>query len=190
VVEAICTKMRRRHPHVFGDKGPLPIDAVNALWATIKQEEKAERAALRKAAGLPQPESGILAGVLPTQPALARAMKLQQRAASVGFDWDDPRPVLAKIKEEIAEVEEALERGNEAAVADEVGDLLFAVTNLARHVGTDAESALHGTCAKVTRRFRHIEQSLAAAGRETNDATLAEMEALWAAAKMLEKPAL
>lgn len=182
VVEAITRKMIRRHPHIFADvKGDLTPSDVKGVWERIKAEEKAERAS-RRPAGAAVP-SGLLAGVKAGQPALSRAMALQRKAASVGFDWNDPRAVLAKIREEANEIEAALDRGDAGEIAAETGDLLFAVVNLARHVGADPDLALRGTNAKFERRFGHIEQALKAQGRTLADASLGEMEALWTEAK-------
>ena len=182
VVEAISTKMIRRHPHVFADSGGrlTPTD-VKGAWERIKAEEKAERASRR-----PQQDAApvsLLSGVKAGQPALTRAMELQRKASSVGFDWNDPRAVLAKIREEACEIEAALDRGDADELADETGDLLFALVNLARHVGADPETALRGTNAKFERRFGYIERALAAEGRSLENASLAEMDALWNAAK-------
>ncbi len=186
VVEAITRKMIRRHPHVFADKdGQLTPSHVKEAWDRIKAEEKAERAARR-----PPPQatpSSLLSGIKAGQPALTRAMQLQRKASSVGFDWNDPRAVLHKIREEADEIEAALDRGDADELADETGDLLFALVNLARHVGADPEAALRGTNAKFERRFGHIEQALAAQGRSLEDASLAEMDALWNEAKVREK---
>ena len=139
VVEAITRKMIRRHPHVFADKdGQLTPSHVKEAWDRIKAEEKAERAARR-----PPPQatpSSLLSGVKAGQPALTRAMELQRKASSVGFDWNDPRAVLHKIREEADEIEAALDRGDADELADETGDLLFALVNLARHVGADPEA--------------------------------------------------
>src|SRR5581483_3955969 len=128
---------------------------------------------------------GLLDGVPAALPALVRAIRLQEKASTVGFDWNDPRAVLAKIREEIGEIEAELDRAAPARerVADEIGDLLFAVANLARHLKVDAEQALRGTSAKFVRRFRSIEAALAAEGRSPRDSSLAEMEALWQKAK-------
>lgn len=188
VVQAITEKLIRRHPHVFGDARDLSPERVKALWAEIKAEEKRERAVRRAAAGLPAEAaaSGALSGVPLPFPALTRAVKLQEKAAKVGFDWNDARQVLAKIQEETAEVAEALDQGGIAAVRDEIGDLLFAVTNLARHAGVDPEAALRGTNEKFVRRFGHIERQLAAEGITPQAADLARMEALWQDAKRLE----
>ena len=186
VVEAICRKMIRRHPHVFADKdGQLTPTHVKDAWDRIKAEEKAERAARRP---LEQPvEKSLLSGVKAGQPALTRAMELQRKAGSVGFDWNDPRAVLRKIREEADEIEAALDRGDAGELADETGDLMFALVNLARHTGVDPELALRGTNAKFERRFGYIERALAQQGRSLESASLPEMDALWNEAKAQEK---
>lgn len=182
VVEAICRKMIRRHPHVFGDaEGRTPQD-VAGLWERIKATEKAERAARGST-----PPEGVLSGVPATLPALTRALKLQQKAGRVGFDWNDPRAVIAKIREETDEVEAALDAGDRLHAGSEVGDLLFAVVNLARHLDADPERVLRETNQKFERRFGHIERSLANVGKPLQDATLDEMEALWVEAKAEER---
>jgi len=169
VVEAITAKMIRRHPHVFAD---------------IKAEEKAERASRRP---LQEAEhKSLLSSVKTGQPALARAMQLQRKASQVGFDWNDPRAVLHKIREEADEIEAALDRGDADQLAEETGDLLFALVNLARHVDADPEQALRGTNAKFERRFAYIERALAAQGRSLENASLSEMDALWNEAKKKE----
>jgi ATP diphosphatase len=185
VVFAICDKMIRRHPHVFGDARGRDVGAVNVAWAEIKAEEKRLRAARRAERGLASDEEGgrTLGGVPVALPALTRAVKLQDKAAKVGFDWPSAGPVIDKIREEIAEVEAEIAAGDVKAAAGEAGDLLFAVANLARHLGVDPETALRGTNDKFTRRFCAIEDALAAEGRAPSSATLEEMEALWQAAK-------
>jgi len=187
VVEAVTRKMIRRHPHVFTDsEGRLAPSHVEGVWDRIKAEEKAERAARR---GEPvAPQSSVLAGVKAGQPALSRAMELQRKASKVGFDWNDPREVLKKIREEADEIEVALDRGDKDHIAEETGDLMFALVNLARHTGADPEMALRGTNAKFERRFGYIEQALAARGQSPETATLAEMDALWDEAKRAETP--
>ena len=188
VVEAIAAKLIRRHPHVFGDARDLSPAEVKQIWRTVKAQEKAARAEARALAGLrEEPQGGALSGVPTALPALVRALKLQEKAGAVGFDWNDPRAVLAKLREELDEIEEALDAGDRAAVAGEVGDLLFAATNLARHLSVDPESALRSTSAKFERRFRHIERRLAKAGRAPVDADLAELDALWNEAKRIER---
>ena len=185
VVEAISRKMIRRHPHVFADKnGRMTPSDVKGAWERIKAEEKADRAARRP----PDQAShkSLLSGVKAGQPALARAMELQRKASTVGFDWNDPRAVLRKIREEADEIEAALDRDDKGGLAEETGDLLFALVNLARHVGVDPELALRRTNAKFERRFGYIEQALASRGRSLEDATLQEMDALWEEAKREE----
>ena len=192
VVLAITSKLVRRHPHVFGEARDLAPDEVTKLWGEIKEAEKAERRAARMAAGLPpEPgQTGVLAGVPAALPGLTRAVKLQSKASAVGFDWNDPLLVLAKIREETDEIEAALKAGeSRETVAGEVGDLLFAVANLARHLDADPEAGLRTTNAKFERRFAHIEAVLAARGVAPKDASLAEMDALWDEAKALEKTA-
>jgi ATP diphosphatase len=185
VVEAITRKMIRRHPHVFADKdGRLTPSDVKGAWDRIKAEEKAERAARRPAEQTAR--QSLLSGVKAGQPALTRALGLQRKASSVGFDWNDPREVLRKIREEADEIEVALDRHDAEELAAETGDLLFAVVNLARHVGADPDMALRGTNAKFERRFGYIEQALAAQGRSLESASLTEMDALWNEAKSKE----
>jgi ATP diphosphatase len=182
VVQAITEKLLRRHPHVFGELRGLEVDGVNALWERIKAQEKAGAAARGKRAA----EAGALAGVPVALPALTRALKLQDKAGKVGFDWNDPRAVLSKIREEADEIEAALDTNDRDAIGGEVGDLLFAVVNLARHVKADPEAVLRSTNQKFERRFASIERALAARGKSPRDATLAEMDALWDAAKAEE----
>lgn len=180
VVETVTAKLIRRHPHVFADADGKTAKAVEGLWERIKAEEKAER-------GMEAP-SGALAGVPVALPALTRALKLQNKAGRVGFDWNDPRAVLAKIREETDEIEAELDRGdNDQRAASEVGDLLFAVVNLARHLDADPEDVLRGTNLKFERRFAAIERALAARGKTPRDASLAEMDKLWDEAKAAEK---
>jgi ATP diphosphatase len=187
VVQAITEKLIRRHPHVFGDRHGLDTDQVNVQWDEIKAEEKAARA---KAGRTPAPgRDGALSGVSPGLPALTRALKLQQKASKVGFDWNDPKAVIAKIREETDEIEAALGSRDRAEVLGEVGDLLFVVVNLARHLDVDPEAALRGCNLKVERRFAAIEDALAAVGKTPAEATLAEMDALWDKAKARERKA-
>jgi ATP diphosphatase len=185
VVEAITAKMIRRHPHVFADKdGRLAPSDVKGTWERIKAEEKAERAARRPTEEISH--QSLLSGVKAGQPALTQAMELQRKASAVGFDWNDPRAVLHKIREEADEIEAALDRGDADELRDETGDLLFALVNLARHIGADPELALRSTNAKFERRFGYIERTLAAQGRSPEDASLEEMDALWNEAKAKE----
>jgi ATP diphosphatase len=188
VVEAITRKMIRRHPHVFADKdGNIQPAGVKSAWERIKAEEKAERAARRP----PQAaqHKSLLSSVKAGQPALTRAMELQRKASTVGFDWNDPRAVLQKIREEADEIEAALDRNDKQEIAEETGDLMFALVNLARHVDADPEAALRATNAKFERRFAYIERALEAQGRTLEQTSLAEMDALWNAAKGEDRPA-
>jgi nucleoside triphosphate diphosphatase len=180
VVQAITEKLIRRHPHVFADQDLATPRDVEGLWERIKAQEKSEN----KTTG-PQ---GALAGVPVALPALTRALKLQAKASKVGFDWNDPRAVLRKIREETDEIEAELDRAemDPAATAAEIGDLLFAAVNLARHLKADPETVLRQTNRKFERRFAAIESDLAARGRSPQDATLEEMEVLWQAAKKIE----
>lgn len=177
VVQAITEKLIRRHPHVFADETLRSPRAVEGLWERIKAEEKAANKT-----------GGALAGIPAALPALSRALKLQNKASKVGFDWNDSRAVLRKIREETDEIEAELDRAetNKAATADEVGDLLFAVVNLARHLDADPEAALRQTNLKFERRFAAIERALAARGKVPQEASLAEMDALWNEAKAAE----
>ena len=179
VVEAITAKLLRRHPHVFGELKGATTAQVNANWERIKVEEKAAR-------GKPEP-TGALAGVPVGLPALTRALKLQDKAGKVGFDWNDPLAVLAKIREECDEIEAEIKAGDRVKARAEVGDLLFAVVNLARHLDVDPEGTLRAANLKFERRFAAIEQALAAKGKRPQDASLTEMDALWDAAKAAEK---
>jgi ATP diphosphatase len=190
VVEAITRKMIRRHPHVFADQdGNLTPAHVKGVWERIKAEEKAERAARRPAPASERTSSErppLLSGVKAGQPALARALELQRKASTVGFDWNDPRAVLSKIREEADEIEAALDHSDPDKLSEETGDLLFALVNLARHVGTDPEMALRGANVKFERRFSYIERTLTAQGRSLEAASLDEMDALWNEAKAKE----
>ncbi len=177
VADQIAEKMVARHPHVFGGENREKSAAQQVRdWEAIKAAERAARA-----------ERGVLDGVAKNLPALTRAEKLQKRAARVGFDWDDPRAVLAKLAEESAELVEARERLTRDQVEEEMGDLLFVMANLARHLGVDPEQALRRTNAKFERRFREIERELQAQGKPIEEATLAEMDALWDEARARDK---
>lgn len=174
VVQAISDKMIRRHPHVFGDESrdKSPEQQV-ADWEAVKAAERAGKPAT----------TGALDGVAAGLPALTRAVKLQNRAARVGFDWPNADAVLDKIGEETAELVEAQALGDVDKIAEEYGDLLFVMANLARHLSIDPEAALRAANAKFTRRFAAIETALEAQGRTPADSTLAEMDALWDQAK-------
>ncbi|MCV6593172.1 MAG: nucleoside triphosphate pyrophosphohydrolase [Silicimonas sp.] len=178
IARRITDKMIARHPHVFGpEQGEKSAEQQTRDWETAKAAERA-------ATG----ETRTLDGVALGLPALLRALKLQKRLSRVGFDWGDPGPVLDKMAEEIAELEEARKIGADAT-EDEFGDLLFVLVNLARHWGVDPEAALRRTNAKVERRFAAVEDALAATGRSPAEASLQEMDALWDAAKIRERAA-
>lgn len=171
VAAGLCDKLIRRHPHVFGDAPAADAAAVKRLWEENKARERGDAA-------------GTLAGIARALPALRRAQKLQQRAAGVGFDWPDAEGPLAKLREETAELEAALAAGGEpAALAEEIGDLLFTTVNLARHLGLDAETCLRHANDKFERRFAALERRLAAAGRRPADCDLDTLEAAWQAVK-------
>jgi ATP diphosphatase len=189
VVEAITSKMIRRHPHVFGDMRDLSPDAVKGLWAEIKASEKAAKAAARKQQDEPanMTSASVLADIALTLPGLTRAVKLQEKASRVGFDWNDESLVIAKIREETDEVEAALKDSNSDAIAEEIGDLFFAVANLARHRERDPETIMRAANAKFERRFRFIEETLAARGQSFSATSLQEMEALWVDVKLAEQ---
>ena len=207
VVEAITAKMIRRHPHVFGSDEERAAGAAPGFWAKIKAEERAAKAAARDeaqptaaAGALPAGRrgAGLLADVSLALPALTRAIKLQDKAAKVGFDWPSLAPVFDKMREELAELEQvALPADPRGAAADrpgptpeleeEFGDLLFVMANVARHLKLDPEAALRAANQKFVRRFHHIERRLAEGNRAPADSTLAEMDALWDEAKALEK---
>jgi nucleoside triphosphate diphosphatase len=179
VAAAIADKMVDRHPHVFGDLSIADADAQTVSWEARKTAERAKKS------GGASNTAGTLDGVARALPALVRADKLQKRAARVGFDWQDTAPVIAKVEEELGELraELAAPRVDQARLIDEMGDVLFAVANLARHCHIDPEAALRATNDKFERRFRFIESRLAETGRKPTDATLEEMELLWRQAK-------
>ncbi len=186
VVEAITKKLIRRHPHVFGSRDAQSPQAVKTLWDDIKAEEKAEKRAARLAAGYKDAEApaSVLDGVPEALPALTRAEKIQTKASKVGFDWNDPLVVLEKIEEEASEIKDAMASGSSAAVNEEIGDLLFAVVNLARHLKVDPEQSLRAANMKFTRRFNYIEKDFQSKNQPLKGATLEAMEALWQEAKV------
>jgi ATP diphosphatase len=210
VVEAITRKMIRRHPHVFAEGAARDAAEIKASWDRIKAEERAEKAAGRKSSrpSSKHDRSSLLSEIPAGLPALTRAIKLQNKAAKVGFDWPNLAPVLDKLKEEIAEFEAvalpADPRGKElsnipapggrlrdgewpGAILEEFGDILFVMANIARHLKLDPEAALRGANQKFVRRFAHIEARLAEDGRTPEQSTLAEMDALWDEAKDRER---
>ena len=183
VVEAITKKMIRRHPHVFGDDKARSSGLAKGMWDKIKQEEKAERAALRKQSnGATQIES-YLDSVPSALPAVMQSTKLQEKAAKVGFDWNTPEPILEKIAEEIDELREAMAVGEKTHITEEYGDILFALTNLGRRLEVDPEAALRATNLKFRKRFFYVEMGLQDNGQKLGVASLDVMEALWQLSK-------
>jgi nucleoside triphosphate diphosphatase len=181
VARAITEKMLRRHPHVFGDAMIADAAAQTAAW---EEHKAAERARAAPAGGPASALDGVGTGF----PALTRALKLQRRAARIGFDWPDVPPIFDKINEEIAELrQEIASDAAPARIEDEIGDLLFAVVNLARRLSVDPEQALRGTCRKFERRFRHMEAVLACEDSSLTERSLAELETLWQRAKAEER---
>jgi MazG family protein len=175
VARGIVGKLVRRHPHVFGEVVAKDADAVLANWAKLKAEEKAEKG-----------KHGALEGIPRSAPALLRATRAGEKAGAVGFDWTDAEGPRAKVDEELRELDEARRGGDRAAMQAELGDVLFAMTNLARRLGLDAEQALRDATDRFSRRFRFVETSLAAEGRTIRDADPDEHERLWQAAKRAE----
>jgi len=206
VVDAIATKMIRRHPHVFGSEAERAAGAAPGFWERIKAEERASqerrpdspppRGEGLGVGGTTEDHVGVLDDVPVALPALTRAVKLQSKAAKVGFDWPSLAPVFDKLKEELAELELAIAAGDReqsaedahiAKIGEEFGDLLFVVANVARHLAIDPEAALRAANQKFIRRFRRIEELLAAQGRTPAQSTLAEMDRLWDQAKAEER---
>jgi MazG family protein len=179
VAEAINDKMVRRHPHVFGEARHRSASEQTRAWEDIKASERASKAGAATPSLLDDVPIGL--------PALARAVKLSKRAARVGFVWPSAAEVLAKLREEVAELEAEVAAGDVAKAQDELGDVLFVCANLARELDIDPEAALRGTNAKFIRRFNHIEAELAARGSSPEQSDLAEMDALWNAAKAAER---
>ena len=196
VIAGINAKMIRRHPHVFGDENARSAGAAKGWWDKIKAEEKAakalERVQIGKGAELNAPTS-VLDDVPAAMPALTRAIKLQDKAARVGFDWPSVAPVLAKVREEIGELEAEIGApnadgtANHARIHEEFGDLMFVIANLARHLEIDPEASLRAANEKFRRRFQGVEQLLAAKGKRPEQSDLAEMDALWDVVKRAEK---
>ena len=187
VVEGITRKMIRRHPHVFGDIQARSAGMAKGMWEKIKAEEKADKRAARLARNADPEDNGkgFLDSVPLAFPALTRALKLQEKAARVGFDWTDAAPILDKIEEEITELREAIAAKDKAASEDEFGDVLFALVNFGRHLKLDPEAALSGTNDKFRTRFHAVEASLHAEGRTLEAASLEEMEEKWQQAKAI-----
>ena len=187
VVDGITRKLLRRHPHVFGDAAVRNATGVKGLWDRVKAQEKAAKAARRannNASPSPAPTPSSLLDEVPVGlPALTRAVKLQSKAAKVGFDWPDLTPVLAKVREELGELEQAIAANDATHIEEEFGDLLFVLANVARWVEIDPEAAGRGANAKFQRRFARIEAWLAEDGRTPDQSNLEEMDRLWDRAK-------
>lgn len=181
IAAGLSDKLERRHPHVFSDQSnDMPANGLNRQWEAIKSEERRQND--------DDADDSVLAAVSLALPALVRARKLQKRAATVGFDWSEPGPVIAKIEEELAELSAELTAGvSHDRIEEEYGDFLFACVNLARHAGVNPESALRRANRKFESRFRYIEEQLRARGRNPHDASLEEMDALWEEAKRRER---
>ncbi len=188
VAAVISEKMVRRHPHVFGTETERRDGAAPGFWERIKAQERTVKTAARERLGVSNPvQPSLLDDVPRNLPALTQAVKLQKKTAGVGFDWPSLAPVMAKMREELAEFDEAAVAGDTAAMRDEFGDVLFVMANVARHLKIVPEAALGKTNAKFRRRFGRVEQLLRDAGREPEDATLEEMDAFWDQAKAEEK---
>lgn len=187
VAAAISEKMVRRHPHVFGTEAQREQGAAPGFWERIKAEERAEKQAERARLGVAAPEGdGLLDAVPGNLPALTQAVKMQKKAARVGFDWPALEPVMAKLREELAEFDAAASAGDEAAMRDEFGDLMFSMANVARHLEIEPEDALGATNTKFRLRFARVEALLRDAGQSLEDASLEELDALWERAKREE----
>jgi len=171
VARAINEKMLRRHPHVFGDRKDLTAEELRAQWESHKEQERANKAA--------SGSSSALDGVALNLPALIRAEKIQNRAKRVGFDWDTLAPVIAKVQEELAEVQQASTDQDQQHTEEEVGDLLFAVVNLSRHLSVDPEKALRSATAKFSARFLQVERLAQSRGMNMQSASLDELDMLW-----------
>jgi MazG family protein len=176
VARGIVTKLVRRHPHVFGDAQAKDSEAVLANWAKLKAEEKAEKG-----------KHGALHGIPKSAPALLQAARTGEKASAVGFDWPDARGPREKVDEELGELDRAITGGDKAEIQNELGDLLFAVVNLARKLDVDAEGALRGTLARFRSRFEHMEASIATAGGSLRDLDAEAQDRLWRAAKANER---
>ncbi|HHZ03751.1 nucleoside triphosphate pyrophosphohydrolase [Acetomicrobium hydrogeniformans] len=179
IIESLCDKLKRRHPHVFGDLKVRDSEEVRRNWDMIKLQERESK----------KEEPSRLTGIPRSMPALLRAYAIQERAAKVGFDWEKGNldPIWAKIDEEIRELRKALDEGDAGEVKEEIGDLLFAVVNLSRHIGVNPEEALQGANEKFSARFRFIEESVEGKGRSFNEYSLDELETLWQSAKKAQR---
>jgi len=179
IIESLCDKLKRRHPHVFGDLKVRDSEEVRRNWDMIKLQERESK----------KEEPSRLTGIPRSMPALLRAYAIQERAAKTGFDWEKGNldPIWSKIDEEIRELRKALDEGNAGEVKEEIGDLLFAVVNLSRHIGVNPEEALQGANEKFSARFRFIEESVEGKGRSFDEYSLDELETLWQSAKKAQR---
>lgn len=179
IIESLCDKLKRRHPHVFGDLKVRDSEEVRRNWDMIKLQERESK----------KEEPSRLTGIPRSMPALLKAYAIQERAAKVGFDWEKGNldPIWAKIDEEICELRKALDEGDAGEVKEEIGDLLFAVVNLSRHIGVNPEEALQGANEKFSARFRFIEESVEGKGRSFDEYSLDELETLWQSAKKAQR---
>lgn len=178
VAEAICEKLTRRHPHVFAGMQFETDAARQQAWEAAKAEERRQKGG---------EDDSVLSGIAVNLPALVQSEKIQNRAASHGFDWPEAEPVFAKVHEELEEVREAWQSGDQAHIQEEIGDLLFVAVNLARHLKVNPEIALKESNRKFSRRFRYIEEQVAKSGRQLRDCELEELDAFWNEAKKLLK---
>ena len=191
VANAITNKLVRRHPHVFpegevtnfGTKSKISSDQVVVNWELIKKEEKEEKLARKTSESAANGIESVLDDIPRAMPALERSRKIQRRAANVGFDWQEILPVVSKIKEEVEELEEAISNGNSAAIESELGDVLFAAVNIARHTNVDPESALRNANSRFENRFKWIEAKLQTDGKSITEMNLQQLDQLWEEAK-------
>ena len=191
VANAISNKLVRRHPHVFpegevtnfGTKSKISSDQVIVNWELIKKEEKEEQLARKTIESAANGIESVLGDVPRAMPALERSRKIQRRAANVGFDWQEISPVVSKLKEEVEELEEAISNGKSAAIESELGDVLFAVVNIARHTNVDPESALRKANSRFENRFKWIETKLQSDGKSITEMNLQQLNQLWEEAK-------
>ncbi|MGE0113511.1 MAG: nucleoside triphosphate pyrophosphohydrolase [Steroidobacteraceae bacterium] len=184
VVQGICDKMENRHPHVFGTERIATAEQQTVAWEAHKKRERA----VKQATGQTAMQPSVLDNVPVSLPALTRAAKLGKRAATVGFEWPDVQGALDKAEEELHEARAAIAAGiSQTDIEDELGDLLFCLVNICRHMKVDPETALRKTNLKFERRFRHVETRLREQGRELTEATLAEMDGYWDEAKRIER---
>lgn len=182
VVNAIADKMERRHPHVFGAKAEVTSEQVKQNWEDIKAQERAAKSDTMEAVS-----PSLLDDVPMALPAMTRAVKLQKRAARIGFDWTEPEPIFDKLEEEISELREAMALKDADAIEDELGDVLFVVANIARHLRLDPETALRRGNAKFSRRFQQVEQQARAQSTNMSDFSLDDLESFWQRAKAAER---